>query len=53
MLAGLALVNPACYCCLQKRIVLVVVDSVGKAIHAQKSKELGFFGIGGWLSHGD
>lgn len=40
MLEGLALVNPACYCCLQKRIVLVVVDSVGKVIHAQKSKEL-------------
>lgn len=40
----IALVNPACYCCLQKRIVLFVVDSVGKVIHAQKSKELGYFG---------
>lgn len=52
MLVGLALVNPAYYC-LQKSILLVVVDSVGKVIHARKSKELGYFGIGGWLSHGD
>lgn len=38
MLVGLALVNPACYCCLQKRILMAVVDSVGKVIHAQKNQ---------------